>query len=582
MIPRSFIEQLVSQCDIEDLIRSYIDIKKAGRTLKGLCPFHSEKTPSFVVYPESQSFYCFGCGKGGDAIRFVMEAEHLDYPEAVRYLAKRMGLAVPEDGDDRAARHKARIYSLNREAARFFHRCLKSPAGVSGYEYLKGRGLSDATITTYGLGFAPDSWDSLREFLRSKGYTQEEMLDAAVVSRSSKGHVYDKFRNRVIFPIIDLKGSVVGFGGRVLDDSKPKYLNTDDTPVFKKSRNLFSLNFAKGKTNGRLILAEGYMDVISIYAAGFENVVATLGTALTEEQARLMSKYAEEVVIAYDSDGPGQAATHRAINLLGAAGLSVKVLRMEGAKDPDEYIKTFGAKRFEILLNHASDMIAYELAQVKSRVDMKTDMGKIEYVKRCAYILSEIDDPLSREVYAATVAREAGIPAETVMTQLSAVLSKKRRTREKKEWDAIQTNREVVRDRLNPERAQHLKEAAAEEGIIAYLLRHPDGYERVLREISPDQFVTSYHKRVFSAMKQLYDESGDVSLSLIGTLLSSEETSGVARILARSSEFAVTEEMLADYIRVLKSFHEVLSADSVKTADASEIEQYRQKLKSKK
>ena len=420
MIPRSFIEQLTAQCDIEDIVRSYVPLKRAGRTAKALCPFHSEKTPSFVVYPENQSFYCFGCGKGGDVIRFVMEAEHLDYPEAIRFLAARAGMAVPEEEEDGTAARKMRIYEINREAARFFHKCLKSQAGQAGYRYLRGRGLSDQTITAFGLGFAPDSWDSLRDFLQKKGFKREEMLDAAVLARGRGGHCYDKFRNRVMFPIIDLRGNVIGFGGRVMDDSRPKYLNTDDTPVFKKSRNLFSLNFAKGEADGRLILAEGYMDVIAIYAAGFHNVVATLGTALTEEQARLMSKYAKEVVIAYDSDGPGQAATHRAINILSDAGLSARVLHMEGAKDPDEYIKKFGAKRFEILLGNAGDATTHELESAKKALDLKTPEGRIEYLRRAVNILADIRNPLSREVYAAYVARDAGASGESVNAQAGA------------------------------------------------------------------------------------------------------------------------------------------------------------------
>lgn len=582
MIPRSFIEQLTAQCDIEDIVRSYVPLKRAGRTAKALCPFHSEKTPSFVVYPENQSFYCFGCGKGGDVIRFVMEAEHLDYPEAVRFLAARAGMTVPEDGDDGASVRKMRVYEINREAARFFHKCLKSPAGQAGYRYLRERGLSDHTIVTYGLGFAPDSWDSLRNFLQKKGFSREEMIDAAVLLQGKGGHCYDKFRNRVMFPIIDLRGNVIGFGGRVMDDSKPKYLNTDDTPVFKKSRNLFSLNFAKGETNGKLILAEGYMDVISIYAAGFHNVVATLGTALTEEQARLMSKYAKEIILAYDSDGPGQAATHRAINILSDAGLSARVLHMEGAKDPDEYIKKFGAKRFEILLDGAGDATTHELEAVRKTLDLKTPEGRIEYLKRAVNILADIRNPLSREVYAASVAKDAGISAESVNAQAITVMKKKRRQEETQEWRDIEMNREMVRDRINPEKAQNIRAATAEEGILSYMLRHPDECGRILEAVADDDFVTTYDKRVLGAMRTLHEEHADITLTTLSTLLSPEEASGVARILARSSEAPVTAAMVEDYIRTLAEERQKLSKDEVSAADPSEIERYRQMLKSKK
>lgn len=582
MIPRSFIEQLTAQCDIEDIVRSYVPLKRAGRTAKALCPFHSEKTPSFVVYPENQSFYCFGCGKGGDVIRFVMEAEHLDYPEAVRFLAARAGMTVPEDGDDGASVRKMRVYEINREAARFFHKCLKLPAGQAGYRYLRERGLSDHTIVTYGLGFAPDSWDSLRNFLQKKGFSREEMIDAAVLLQGKGGHCYDKFRNRVMFPIIDLRGNVIGFGGRVMDDSKPKYLNTDDTPVFKKSRNLFSLNFAKGETNGKLILAEGYMDVISIYAAGFHNVVATLGTALTEEQARLMSKYAKEIILAYDSDGPGQAATHRAINILSDAGLSARVLHMEGAKDPDEYIKKFGAKRFEILLDGAGDATTHELEAVRKTLDLKTPEGRIEYLKRAVNILADIRNPLSREVYAASVAKDAGISAESVNAQAITVMKKKRRQEETQEWRDIEMNREMVRDRINPEKAQNIRAATAEEGILSYMLRHPDECGRILEAVADDDFVTTYDKRVLGAMRTLHEEHADITLTTLSTLLSPEEASGVARILARSSEAPVTAAMVEDYIRTLAEERQKLSKDEVSAADPSEIERYRQMLKSKK
>lgn len=582
MIPRSFIEQLTAQCDIEDIVRSYVPLKRAGRTAKALCPFHSEKTPSFVVYPENQSFYCFGCGKGGDVIRFIMEAEHLDYPEAIRFLAARAGMTVPEDGDDGASARKMRVYEINREAARFFHKCLKSPMGQEGYRYLRERGLSDQTIVTYGLGFAPNSWDSLRNFLQKKGFSREEMIDAAVLSQGKGGRCYDKFRNRVMFPIIDLRGNVIGFGGRVMDDSKPKYLNTDDTPVFKKSRNLFSLNFAKGETNGRLILAEGYMDVISIYAAGFHNVVATLGTALTEEQARLMSKYAKEIVIAYDSDGPGQAATHRAINILSDAGLSARVLHMEGAKDPDEYIKKFGAKRFELLLDGAGDATTHELMAARGTLDLKTPEGRIEYLKRAVNILADIRNPLSREVYAASVAKDAGISADGVNAQALAVMKKKRRQEEAREWRDIEMNREMVRDRINPEKAQNIRAATAEEGILAYILRHPDESGRILEAVADDDFVTTYDRRVLSAMRALNEEHADITLTMLSTLLSPDEASGVARILARSSETPVTAAMVEDYMKTLAEERQKMSRDAVGAADPNEIERYRQMLKSKK
>lgn len=495
---------------------SYINLKRAGRNLKAVCPFHSEKTASFVVYPESQSFYCFGCGAGGDVISFIMRAENLEYAEAVRFLARRVGMEIQEDGEtDELTKLKSRIFEMNREAARFFHSALKSPAGKEGYEYFKRRGLSDKIITSYGLGYAPDSWDSLIKHLLKKGFSTNEMYQAALVQKGRNGSFYDQFRNRVMFPIIDLRGNVIAFGGRVLDDSKPKYLNSADTPVFKKSRNLFSLNLAKNEIKDKLILAEGYMDVISIYSAGFKNVVATLGTALTEEQARLMSKYASQVVIAYDSDGAGQTATHRAINILSEAGLTARVLHMEGAKDPDEYIKKFGVKRFEMLIDGATDVIEHELNAVKKSVDIDTTEGKIEYLKRAVSVLAEVNNPLERDVYTGMVVEASGASFETVKAQTEILLKRKRASAKKREWQDIVTNKEVVRDRVNPEKAQNLKEAVAEEGIIAFLFDNPDYYEYMLSKIAIDDFVTDFNKRVISAMCAIKKENVEVGLSVL-------------------------------------------------------------------
>lgn len=583
MIPRSFIQQLVSRCDIEDVISSYVVLKRAGRNVKGLCPFHSEKTPSFTVYPDTQSFYCFGCGAGGDVISFLMRAENLDYPEAVRLLAKRVGMEVPEDGQEDGSQLKARILQINREAALFFHRCLLSPAGRAGYEYLHGkRRLSDKTITGYGLGYAPDGWTHLTDYLRKQGYTDEELCAAAVAVKGRNGRIYDQFRNRVMFPIIDLRGSVIAFGGRVLDDSKPKYLNSPDTPVFKKSRNLFSLNFAKKETGNRLILAEGYMDVISIYAHGFHNVVATLGTSLTEEQARLMSKYAREIIIAYDSDGAGQTATHRAVNLLSEAGLTARVLHMEGAKDPDEYLQKFGATRFQMLLDGASDVITHELGSLKQRCDLESPEGKIEYLKQAVNILSDIQNPLERDVYAGMISRETGVLPETVASQIRSLIQKKHQWKEKKEWREIETGKASFLDKLNTEKARFRKEAAAEEGIIAFLFQNPDGYAPLQDRLSPEGFVTAYNRKVLLAMLRLHGAGEEVSVSSLASELSPEEIRGVAAILARHHDSILTKEMFEDYIDILLAHKDRPERETLREWSPEDIEAYRQKLRGKK
>lgn len=581
MIPRSVIEQLITRCDIEEVMSSYISLKRAGRNLKAVCPFHSEKTASFVVYPESQSFFCFGCGAGGDVISFIMRAENLDYVEAVRFLARRVGMEIQEDGEtDELTKLKSRIYEMNREAARFFHSALKSPVGQKGYEYFKNRGLSDKTITSYGLGYAPDSWDSLIKHLLSKGFTTNEMYQAALVSKGRNGSYYDQFRNRVMFPIIDLRGNVIAFGGRVLDDSKPKYLNSADTPVFKKSRNLFSLNLAKNEIKDKLILAEGYMDVIAINSAGFKNVVATLGTALTDEQARLMSKYASQVVIAYDSDGAGQTATHRAINILSEAGLTARVLHMDGAKDPDEYIKKFGSKRFEMLIDGATDVIEHELNAIKKSVDMDTAEGKIEYLKKAVSVLSEVANPLERDVYTGAVVEASGASFETVKAQTDILLKRKKAQNAKKEWQDIVLNKEAVKDRVNPEKAQNLKEAVAEEGIIAFLFDHPDYYERLLSKIAIDDFVTDFNKRVISAMYAVKKENVDVSLSVIAPAFTQAEVSAISSIIARNSDKPKNAEAFDDYIDILKAHKDRIK--DIGNLNPEDLEEYRRKLKAKK
>ena len=571
-IPQSFIEQLRMSCDIEDVVSSYVSLKRAGRNKTCLCPFHSEKTPSMVVYEDTQSFYCFGCGAGGDVITFIRRIENLDYVEAVKLLASRAGLTVPEDGQsDRTSRLKQRILELNREAARFFHSCLKSPAGQKGMAYFKKRQLSPKTITAYGLGYAPDSWDSLRKHLFQKGFTDEEMYAAAVVAKGRNGGYYDQFRNRVMFPIIDLRGNVIAFGGRVLDDQKPKYLNSADTPVFKKSRNLFSLNFAKNEAGGRLILAEGYMDVIAIWQAGFHNVVATLGTALTPEQARLISQYAKEVVIAYDSDGPGQAATHRAVGLFEEVGVSAKVLGITGAKDPDEYIKKFGTTRFKMLIEGANSVADFELHKLRQEFDLDTEDGKVEYLKKAVQFLSGLINPLEREVYAGKIAGEIGVNRETILAQAKALATKKKKAQDKREWREIETNRAVYRDRINPQRAKFLKEAKAEEGILAFVFKNPDSLEYIESRLPENGFVTDFNARVFRIIKDKIQKNITLDLTAVSGELSPEEMGRVAGIIAAAEQSENTKKQLDDYIDVLIQHNNKVDSGNVGTLSPQEI-----------
>ena len=571
-------------CDIESIVSSYVQLKRAGRNLTGLCPFHSEKTPSMVVYNDSQSFYCFGCGAGGDVISFIMRIENLDYVEAVRFLSERVGLQLPEDGrEDASSRLKPVILEINRLSARFFHECLKSEAGKPGMEYFAARQLSPKTIVKYGLGYAPPGWDNLRKFLRGKGFSDEQMIAAAVASKGRNGSCYDMFRNRVIFPIIDLKKNVIGFGGRVLDDSKPKYLNSADTPVFKKSKNLFSLNFAKNHiSDSRLILAEGYMDVIAVNQAGFENVVATLGTALTSEQARLISSYAKEVVIAYDSDGAGRTATNRAVGLLDEVGVQTKILNMKGAKDPDEYIKKFGTQRFKMLLDGANNVTEYQLSVIKAKYDISLSEGQAAYLTEASKFLATVQSPIEREIYAGVLSKETGVLKETILSNIESLLKRKERREKKKQWSDIQVGRNQPVDRQNPQRAANLQVALAEEGIIAFLYKNQDHLGYILQKITPDAFVTDCNREIFGIMLQKLQNNNGISLIDFNPELSGEKIARFSGILARQSEMQLSREALDDYIETLLDYQYKKAMNRAGDLSDAELLEVVDKLREKK
>lgn len=554
-LPEEFLYQLKLANPIESVIGGYTGLRRSGRDHVALCPFHSEKTPSFHVYSDTQSFYCFGCGAGGDVITFIKRIENLDYIEAVRLLAQRGGLDMPENSSDNTVGElKKRIYEINRETANYYFRRLVSGNDKRGLKYFASRGLKPETIKKYGLGFAPPSWDGLKKHLAGMGFSEKEMIAAGVrsVSRNEK-NVYDTFRDRVIFPIIDLRGNIIAFGGRVLDDSVPKYLNTGDTPVFKKSRNLFSLNFAKNAAVKRLILAEGYMDVIAINQAGFENVVATLGTALTPDQARIMKSYADEVIISYDSDRAGQSATQRAINLLSAAGLTAKIIKMDGAKDPDEYIKKFGAKRFKMLIDNSDGAINFELEKCKTGLDLETDTGKVEFLKKTVKILSQISNELERDVYISKIAKENEINISVLREQVKSEIRKNRNIAKKSEWQAIRS-KPFYSDPLVPEKSSALKQVKAEEGILAYLFRNPDAVENVKEKLSPDFFITDFYRRVYVTYCNKIPDYQFFSLSMFSDVFNDEEMGKITGIEAKNKEIVLTNQNLNDYIKILQDY----------------------------
>ena len=567
MIPREVIDEVVQRNDIVDYIGSYVSLKRAGSNYTGCCPFHSEKTPSFVVYPQNQSFYCFGCSVGGSLITFAMKAENLSYVEAIEFLAKRAGITIPQDNryEERGISRK-RIYEMNLEAAKFFRERLFDPAtGREGMEYfMQKRGLSGATVRHFGLGYAPNSFSALGDHMHKKGFSDEELIAGFLRKRSEKGHCFDLFRNRVIFPVIDTTGNIIAFGGRVLDDSKPKYLNSSDTPGFKKSRNLFALNFAKRSCSEEMILCEGYMDVIALHAAGFENAVATLGTSITEEQTRLMAKYTKRVIISYDSDEAGQRAANRAMAMLGAVGLEVRVLQMQGSKDPDEYIKKFGADRFRRVLSESTTGFEYKMSNVLSKFDVNVPEEKIRASQELTEIVAGYYTPTEREIYLSRVAERLALPIDVLRNNVEIVLRKRAKANKEKEARVAHETIRNFGDTVNPDAARYVQANAAEELILGMMLLYPEfrsGSVRSSLGLTAEDFRTAFHRRVFEAVVALDETEGGFSLAALGEQFSSEETGRIVRLEQKRRELTNND------ISVFRSGVERLKQESRRIAD---------------
>jgi len=556
-MPRNdeFLYALRNANPIETVMGSYVNLIRRGRNYVCSCPFHSEKTPSCTVFTDTQSFYCFGCGAGGDVITFVMKAENLDFMDAVKLLAERSGMEVPERNDrsSLSAQRRTRIYEMNRLAANYFYSNLIKGENKAGLQYFYKRKLTPATIKKYGLGFASDSFYELTNMLRSKGYSEDEIVEAWLGGRSQKtGKIYDLFRNRVMFPIVDLRGNIIGFGGRVLDDSKPKYLNTGATPVFDKGSNLFSMNFAKNADQKRLILCEGYMDVIAVNQAGFENVVATLGTAITPDQARLISHYCDEVVVAYDSDGAGQNATQKAINHFSDVGLRTRILHMDGAKDPDEYIKKFGAQRFRNLIEGSDDANNFMLDRCEEGLDLDSEGGKVELLKRVSRVLSGIESKIEREVYISRTANKYNFSTDVLKAHINEMIRLKKKSQQNAEWFDIQFSTINTKDDINPDAVKFKKEAKAEGIIITYLLRRPEDAETIAAAAPPEIFVTAFNKRVYAALLKAIKESERFTLSLIADEFTPQEMGRISGIAAANREFPITEKAMLDCAETLR------------------------------
>lgn len=582
-LPDSFMRELKARSDLAEIASHYVSLKRSGKNLVGLCPFHSEKSPSFNIYPDNGSFYCFGCGVGGDVITFVRRIENLDYMEAIRFLAQRAGLTVPDNqADDGMAKLRTRILAINRETARYYYKVLCSEAGVSGREYFEKRALKQETVRHFGLGYSLPGRFSLVDYLEQKGFTQQEMILANVAFKSRSGRAVDRFFGRVMFPIIDLRGNVVAFGGRTLGDDKPKYLNTSETPVFSKGDMLFALNFAKNGNHDQLILCEGYMDVISMHQAGFTNAVATLGTALTPSQARLMSRYAKEVIVSYDSDGPGQKAASRAIPLLRSAGLLVRVLTIAGGKDPDEYIKTYGPARFQQMLDACGNDVEYHLEKAKTGCNLQTADGRVAYLRGAVQVLSALDNKVERAVYAGKVAEETGIETSTLLSQVESGSRKIAKTRQKEEFREIRRQQVGFHDSVNPEKTEHLRAASAEEALIAYLMKNPGSAPEILKALPPEKFITEFNRRVYKRIMGRMKEEKSVSFQDLSEGFSPEEYSYLSGILARNDGILTEKSDAEEYINIILQENEKQSLGSAAEAPPGEIESYLEKLRQQK
>ena len=572
--PEKFIEELVDRSDIVDVVSSYVRLgKKSGSNMFGLCPFHSEKTPSFSVSPDKQIYHCFGCGKGGGVINFIMEIENLSFPEAVEFLAGKAGMQVSEDTNDKDSKRRSRMLELNREAARFFHSQLSTEGGKAAEDYMINRRISPAVAKNFGLGYAPDSWDSLRNAMRQKGYTDRELFDAGLTKAGKNGGYYDAFRNRLMFPVIDVRGNVIGFSGRILGDGEPKYLNSPETLVFNKSRNLFALNLAKKSKSGYIILSEGNIDVVALHQAGFDSAVASLGTSLTPEQARLISRYTNQVIIAYDSDTAGVKAAQRAISILEKLDLKVKVLRMSGAKDPDEFIKLKGADAFRNLLEASENQIDYRLRSVTEKYDMDSDEQKVEFLKEATDMVARLPGTVERQVYSMRVASMAGISPDAVSAEVER--------RRKRLWSSAQ--KAEAKQQSRPERqAQPLEKelryddpasAAAEEGIIRLLYLDP-GLAKSASLPGAEEFSSSALGRIYSVLLKRLSKGDSVSAAALGEELSSGEMSLLVRIIQKPEILSNSDKALADYIGRMRDIKAQKSPSSDLRALA---DKYRQK-----
>ena len=546
--PEELIEEVRTRNDIVEVISGYVRLQKKGSNYFGLCPFHNEKSPSFSVSPGKQMYYCFGCGAGGNVITFLMEYENQTFPEAVRTLAQRAGIALPEADDSKEARQadsrRAKLLEINKEAAKYFYYQLRTERGSVGMEYLRKRELSDETMNHFGLGYANKYSNDLIQYLKSKGYSEDLIRDAGLCNVDEKHGMYDKFWNRVMFPIQDINHRVIGFGGRVMGDGKPKYLNSPETEIFDKSRNLYGLNFARTSRKGNVILCEGYMDVIAMHQAGFTQAVASLGTAFTSGQASLLRRYANEILLSYDSDGAGVNAALRAIGILKEAGMTGRVINLEPYKDPDEFIKALGGEEFQKRLDHAENSFFFELRQLQKNYDLSDPEQKTAFHREIARKLCTFSEEVERENYIEAVAQKYHIGFENLRRLVGTY--------------AAQTG--LAQPVIRPKSGVQKKNTAAEgiknsqKLLLTWLVEQPQLYRQISKYISPKDFTEGLYEKVADRLFEAL-EQGNINPASIISMFEEEEDQREA-----ASLFHTKLERLESTAEQEKALHDIVCA----------------------
>ncbi len=583
--PQRFLDELVDRSDIVDVVSSYVSLSKKGGNYFGLCPFHNEKTGSFSVAPDKQIYYCFGCHHGGGVIQFVMEIENLDFPNAVRFLAKRANMEVPEDNTGlEESRRRQRVLAVNRDAARWFYSNLSRPEGAAVAAYLERRKISRKTAMNFGLGASLDQWDALLNAMLEKGYTKADLLAAGLVVSNQKGRIYDKFRNRLMFPVIDVKGDVVAFGGRVLDKSEPKYMNTTETIVYSKRRNLYGINLAKKTKRPNFILCEGNIDVITLHQAGFDNAVASMGTALTTEQTKILSRYTKELVLCFDNDNAGQLATQKNIELLKDSEFNVRILQLprrlaDGEyvkQDVDDFIKFQGAAAFEAILNGSANQMDYRMEAVAAKYDLSDPEQKIAYGGEISALIASLSNAVEREVYAGRAAETAGISRTAMLTEVERARRKKgsqeRRTLQRENLNAAALRQ--PRDRTI--RYTDLRSAMAEEGVVCLLLLDGALADKC-RGLPAEAFSSPFLGKLFALLTEAWSEGRTMTAASLSAHCTPEEMSHLSAILQRPESLANAERALEDYIQVILRSAEKRQGERPEDPLLAAVEKYKQK-----